>query len=126
MTPVEDFDALQAEAMKKGTVAVGQSGDHHVDGVIIASGGPIRKGVSVSAHIFDVTPTILALMGLPVPDDMAGRVLTEMIEPAFLRQYPIVRISSYEDYIDRPRLEIGERLAEEEMVERLRSLGYIK
>jgi arylsulfatase A-like enzyme len=29
----------------------------------------------------DVAPTVLHLLGVPVPDDMDGRVLTELLEP---------------------------------------------
>jgi hypothetical protein len=43
-----------------------------------------------------VVPTLLYLLGYPVPDDLPGRVLTEMIEPEFLQRFPVRRIASYE------------------------------
>ena len=124
---IDRFDELQSEAMRKGTVAVGQSGDHDLDGVIIATGPFIRRGVTIAgAHVFDITPTILALLGLPLPDDLNGRVLTEMIEPSFFEEHPIRRISSYEDYFDREQLAISDEVPEDELLQRLRALGYIK
>jgi hypothetical protein len=30
----------------------------------------------------DIAPTILRLLGVPVPSDMDGRVLTEVLDPA--------------------------------------------
>jgi len=121
----EEFDGLRAEAVEKGVVAIGQSGQHSIDGVIIAYGGPIRKGIKINASIFDVTPTVLALMGLPVGKDMKGRVLEEIIDPEFLAQYPIQTITSYEDLIGKARGSSSGRANEQEIIDKLRALGYI-
>jgi hypothetical protein len=122
------FDAEKAKAMREGSVAVGQSGRHNLNGLLIASGGPIRRGVAVRAGVLDVAPTILALLGLPVARDMEGRVLEELIEPEFLSRHPVRTIRSYEDYL--PRLKVPESGDESEAdpkrLEMLRSLGYIR
>ena len=34
------------------------------------------------AELLDIAPTVLHLLGVPVPDDMDGRVLTEFLDPA--------------------------------------------
>lgn len=39
--------------------------------------------------IVDGTPIVLYAMGLPLPDDMDGRVITDMFEDAFLTRNPI-------------------------------------
>ncbi|HUT24551.1 MAG TPA: alkaline phosphatase family protein [Sumerlaeia bacterium] len=126
MIPSEKFDVLRREAMKKGTVAVGQSGEHHVDGILIAYGPPIKTGVALEAHIFDIAPTILALMGLPVPKDMEGRVLTEMLDPSFLEDHPVQTIPSFNDYFKGHQRTVSEGANEGEIMDRLRSLGYVK
>ena len=64
-------------------------GDHHINGIFIASGGPIKKGLKITTFIYDIVPTALALMGLPIPEDMPGRVLEEIMDSQFLKQYPI-------------------------------------
>jgi hypothetical protein len=72
-------------------------GWHAERALFVASGGPIRKGIRLEAVTYqDVVPTLLYLLGYPVPDDLPGRVLTEMIEPEFLERFPIRRIPSYE------------------------------
>lgn len=125
------FTGPEAEAAHlRGEIAVGQSGKHHIEGVLIAAGGPIRRGATVKASLLDVTPTILAILGLPVPSDMEGRVLGEMLEPAFLASHPVKRIASYEPLIDRKAI-LSAAAAEgegsdEEKKEMLRSLGYIQ
>lgn len=65
-------------------------GTHRRDGVLIAQGTPFRKGARIEgARLIDMTPTILHLMGQPVPADMDGRVLEELFEPEFLTRHPI-------------------------------------
>ena len=120
------FDEMWEGAEEEGVVAVGQSGRHTLNGIVIAAGGPIREGVETSAHLYDIAPTVLALLGLPVPDDMPGRVLEDIIEPEFLEQHPIRTIDSYESYLELPRVAIADETPDEEALEMLRSLGYIQ
>ena len=35
------------------------------------------------ADLLDIAPTVLHLLGVPVPDDMDGRVLSELLDPSF-------------------------------------------
>jgi hypothetical protein len=59
---------------------------HRKQGVLIASGGSFRSGVTLQeASILDLTPTILAYFGLPVGEDMQGRPMTELFQPQFLQ-----------------------------------------
>ncbi len=55
-------------------------GTHRAEGVLIATGPGIARRRDLSAHIVDCAPTILAMLQQPVPDDMDGRVLTELFE----------------------------------------------
>jgi predicted AlkP superfamily phosphohydrolase/phosphomutase len=60
----------------------GPTGDHRMEGVFIAAGPTIRAGaVPRNATLLDIAPTILHLLGVPVPGDMDGRVLAEVIGP---------------------------------------------
>jgi predicted AlkP superfamily phosphohydrolase/phosphomutase len=121
----EDF--TEGEEQLK-TVTVGQSGIHHPNGILIASGGPILSGSTAKATLFDLTPTILALMGMPVPEDLPGRVLTEIIDPEFLERFPVESVPTYERLIDRDALRgaTGDLESDESTMEMLRSLGYIQ
>ena len=63
------------------------SGIHKKEGVLIGYGPNIEQGVEIrDAKIHDIAPTVLHMLGLPVPDDMDGRVLkgifAEDCEPA--------------------------------------------
>jgi hypothetical protein len=79
--------------------------------------------------VYDVAPTILALLGLPVTDEMSGSVIDSVLE-AELGEERTVRVIAAER-IDR-MVEEGEitakdtREVEDDMLERLKSLGYIE
>ena len=60
------------------------SSAHTLDGILIARGPHLRHGATLSgAEIVDLAPTILHLFGLPVPQEMDGRVLGEMFTPDY-------------------------------------------
>jgi len=51
------------------------------NGIFIACGPRIKDGERAEgARLFDIAPTVLHIMGLPVPDDMDGTVLNELFK----------------------------------------------
>ncbi len=123
-TSLRMFGIDRTEQLER-PVNVGMTGVHRMNGVLIAAGGPIVVGADFERQptVADVTPTVLALMGLPVARDMSGRVLDEMIDPAFLARHPVRYVDSYEGVIERPQVEVSE---EDDELRRsyLRALGY--
>jgi hypothetical protein len=95
--------------------------------VLSMSGGPLRGNAdaNVEMSLEDVAPTALYLLGLPVSRELTGQVRTEMVDPEFVRRYPVRYVETYGRYSpevagsDAPPLD-------KEMLERLRSLGYIR
>jgi arylsulfatase A-like enzyme len=75
----------------------------------------------------DIAPTVLHALGLPIPDDMDGGVLTELFDDAYLQAHPIrfaespseprTVSSDDRDYTDEEA---------EKVKERLRGLGYLE
>lgn len=54
-------------------------GTHQKDGVLYAYGGGIKQGFKASnAELYDIVPTILHTMGLPLPGQFDGCVLQEL------------------------------------------------
>lgn len=54
-------------------------GVHYKDGVLYAYGGGIKRGYTApNAEIFDVVPTVLHSMGLPLPHTFDGQVLESL------------------------------------------------
>lgn len=55
-----------------------KEGIHHPRGVLVLWGKDIRRGVEIPATTnLDIAPTMLTLLGVPVPSIMQGRVLSE-------------------------------------------------
>jgi Type I phosphodiesterase / nucleotide pyrophosphatase len=56
-----------------------KQGDHHPRGVLVFHGGGVTKGLKLeNVSPLDIAPTMLSLLGLPVPKVMTGRVLSEV------------------------------------------------
>jgi predicted AlkP superfamily phosphohydrolase/phosphomutase len=61
--------------------AFGPTGDHRLNGILIASGSPFRTGAKpAEASLLDIAPTVLQLLGITVPGDSDGRVLEELLD----------------------------------------------
>ncbi|WP_157726973.1 alkaline phosphatase family protein [Thermococcus thioreducens] len=79
-------------------VAYFQNGDHRLYGIFFAYGSGIKRRYKIkNAKIYDIAPTILHIFGLPIPNDMDGRVLIEIFEEdsEFTRKKPKYVNSSY-------------------------------
>lgn len=105
---------------------------HGPAGILVVAGGPVRRGVRLEdAHIYDLFPTVLHLLGLPVPETADGRVLEEALEEGYRRAAPVAKVASY-DALMPLFLPGGERDGEaeerrrQEELEKLRALGYVR
>ena len=101
--------------------------EHHQapPGVLLAAGPGVRPGALLDhASIFDVAPTVLAALGLPLSDELEGRVLTGLFLPGALPDRRSV--ARYEGIEMGPAEEAGRDLdIERQRVEELRALGYV-
>lgn len=62
----------------------GISGTHRLNGMVLLWGAAASRSVHLEdAKILDLAPTILRVMGEPVPNDMDGQVLTQALDPAY-------------------------------------------
>lgn len=97
-------------------------GTHRPQGIFAATGPGTTKKEGMHAQIADCAPTILALLGLPIPEDMDGRVLTEVFE-----NLPEL---TYETATGTSAARGGEEVYSEEelqqVTERLADLGYLE
>jgi predicted AlkP superfamily phosphohydrolase/phosphomutase len=110
-------------------------------GIFVATGpvirraepaGPVRELTAVDlpevGHVLDVTPTVLALLGIPVGKDMGGKVLEQLIDEGFLRDHPVRFVATHDTAEWLASRGGGTRVlpGTEERLEQLRSLGYIQ
>lgn len=69
----------------------GPAAEHRQFGIFIAKGPGIRKDERIyGANLLDICPTLLHLFGLPVGEDMDGKVLLDLYEerPADIQRIP--------------------------------------
>ena len=104
--------------------ALDQTGTHIMEGMCILYGNAILPGARlVKAQLIDVAPTILHLLDVPIPRAIDGRVLTEVLTPAYSQRPiryeedggPIVGESDFTLTVE----------DEAEIRERLQGLGYV-
>ncbi|MFN2376653.1 MAG: alkaline phosphatase family protein [Candidatus Binatia bacterium] len=94
----------------------------------VETGSLRRPDIPRLGRIFDVAPTVLALLGLPVGADMEGKAMTEVIEPSLLQARPLKEVPTHTPpgWFRSRALPQSEEPHAEERLEQLRSLGYIE
>ena len=116
-----------AEPCPPVVVALGRPGCHSTEakGVLMIRGDHVKKNhVLHSGTPIDLMPTMAWLAGLPIADDVAGSVLSDAFEPGYVADRPVRHVASYGPR-KRPTPG-GPSAADPVLMERLRSLGYIK
>lgn len=105
-------------------------GTHHPEGIFVAGGPGIRKPAELEPFpIWDIAPLLLYSLGLPVPENMEGRVQTEIFEPTFLKERPpqtgpaTLPPDPFFDHEQAPALDAEGEAA---VLDRLKALGYIE
>jgi predicted AlkP superfamily phosphohydrolase/phosphomutase len=102
-------------------------GQHSRDGIYIFSGQDFNHGGSQkeAGHLMDLSATLLHIYGVPIPDDNDGRVLTNLLDPAFVSEHTI----SYQHGDATATVSFEDPYSEEEaneLAEHLRMLGYLE
>lgn len=104
------------------------AGTHRPEGIFLAAGAGIRRGATVDPlPILDVAPTLLHCLGLPIPEDLEGRVPAEIFEPAWLARHPVTTGPPTRPPTRLPGASAQDLDADEEaiLMRRLKALGYV-
>jgi len=94
-------------------------------GIFIGGGPLFQRGLALPAiPLLAVTPLLYYCLGLPVPPDLEGPLPVAALEPAWLQKQPVrFSAAAAEAGTGEPVLDAQ---AEEEILRRLRSLGYLE
>ncbi|NNE43961.1 MAG: hypothetical protein HKN12_07115 [Gemmatimonadetes bacterium] len=96
-------------------------------GIFVASGRHISPtAVPDNPRLVDITPTVLALMGVSVAEDMDGRVLEELFTEEYRAAWNRETVPTYDtgDWGTGDARPIASEV-DEEFMERLEALGYL-
>jgi hypothetical protein len=89
------------------------------------------RGTAVRAHDVSssaataVAPTALYALGIPISRDLASPPLLELFDPQFTARYPVRQVATYGRPSPASASRTGQPL-DQEMIDRLRSLGYVR
>lgn len=99
------------------------SAQHKMNGVFAAYGHGVRPGVELEgASIIDIAPTVLYLLGVPIPCEMDGRVLKDVLSSDLMRDFPITFGEDRRYVQDRSGYSDED---EDRIREHLKRLGYV-
>jgi predicted AlkP superfamily phosphohydrolase/phosphomutase len=106
----------------------GYSGTHRPLGIVALHGqSAAATGQQLEAQIVDVAPTLLWLLGLPIPDDLDGQLMTPLLRPESLIQQPPQQIDAAEAPVPQSISQgWADASEEQEVLDRLRDLGYLE
>ena len=104
-----------------------KTGDHRREGLFIASGSQIVSGrLETELFIQDVTPTLLYLLGAPIPESYDGRLIRELFSDEYLMQHhPQYDFAERQTGRGSDGQEVDSQKEFEESKKLLRALGYM-
>jgi len=106
------------------------SGSHRPVGIFGARGPAIRRGfIANELSILDIAPAVLYSLGLPLPEELQGRLPVEVYYEAVLKEHPVRKAAAGTSLPGSPAVSTpvpAELEDEETILQRLRELGYIE
>lgn len=92
-------------------------------GLMMAAGSVVGQVFEGQGRPIDLAPTILHALGVPISRELGGAPLLDLFSDAFVERYPV---RSVESYGQRRTPAVHGQPMDQEMIERLRSLGYVR
>ncbi|MCL5257543.1 MAG: alkaline phosphatase family protein, partial [Chloroflexi bacterium] len=102
------------------------TGCHRREGIVALAGPAVAStDKGLSASIMDVAPTVLYLLGAPIPDDIDGKIIADALQPGMLAARQPETAPASEIAVIRPGGHVYSEQEEQEVNQRLRNLGYL-
>ncbi len=99
-----------------------REGTHRENGIFATYGPGVAVGTRIGADIIDSTPTILAMLGVCIPDDLEGGVIEGIFDPPICHETETARAVSRTVSDD----EVYSEEEAQKLTDRLRDLGYLE
>jgi predicted AlkP superfamily phosphohydrolase/phosphomutase len=102
------------------------TGTHRMEGIVAVKGKGVKKRWQIKgANIIDLAPTILYSLGVPVPDDMEGNILTDIYTRDFIAAHPIEYTKTPFSEVVRGADKVYSTEEEDLISQKLKDLGYL-
>ena len=125
------LDRMLAPVLTAGTgeivIVVTQPGrvSTRTAGQMAFAGASIAPGAAVEGDATSIAPTILHVLGVPISRELRGTARLDVLADAFVKRYPVRFVATYGEPAQRSAASEGTPL-DREMIDRLRSLGYVR
>ena len=95
------------------------------EGILLGRGPAMKRGMPLTRMpLSSIAPILLYTLGLQMPGDLEGCIPAEILDPAWVESHPVlVAASGSNREADKPLIEPKD---EEEILRRLRGLGYLE
>lgn len=107
----------------------GKQGTHRREGILLMAGPEIQESQSEKSFaLADLAATILYALGLPIPNDMDGKVIRAAFTPSFRQHNPMrfYEASPVAEALEEPKPTLWETEEDTEAIrKRLAGLGYL-
>jgi len=100
-----------------------RAGAQPAEGLLVLAGPVVAATDLASVSERDVAPTVLHLLGLPRSRELEGQVLEAALTEPFRREHPVRTVDSYGR---RPPSRPADSAFDQDVLEQLKSLGYIQ
>lgn len=98
---------------------------HRKNGSVILYGHGIGPGTKLTrASIYDIAPTVLHLLDLPLSQELEGTVLWDALNGAVGTKFDVHEVPSYSD-VPTPKVKIEGEMDIQAMRQELQALGYL-
>ncbi len=94
-------------------------------GGLLAVSGDVAAATRSTNDITALVPTVLFSLGVPVALDLSNRPALDLFSPSFVQRHPARDVRTYGPRRAPGRAGTGQPL-DREMIERMRSLGYVR
>jgi predicted AlkP superfamily phosphohydrolase/phosphomutase len=123
------FEGYEFGAESIVTRAEAVSAAHRPNGILLMKGPYIKRGLELrNAKIMDVAPTLLQILGLPIPMEMDGKVLVDILHPLYMNLNPVKYVMERRPVSPLILKKNGKPYSledEEKLKARLQGLGYL-
>ncbi|MHC4890702.1 MAG: alkaline phosphatase family protein [Planctomycetota bacterium] len=119
---------LDGEIFDRRPYSSRHTGSHRMNGVFIAAGPDIQRCVIDKVCIYDIAPTILYLFDQPIPPNIDGQVLKDIITAEYLADHPVKLQTKPQDYKSTNGSGVVKGLTpedEDNIQQQLKDLGYL-
>jgi hypothetical protein len=94
-------------------------------GLLALTGSGVGAGSRQAGSASDVAPTLLYLLGVPTSRELPGRPRTDLTDQSIAARVPVRLVDSYGSRVLAPRPP-GATPLDRDVLDRLRSLGYVR